>query len=565
MNLSIVDKLGLKYKLIIPIGIALLTIIAVTTIYISSNQIKRLDEGYRSQLRTMAVSSTMMVHSFAEEFTHKQNLRFHRITNDHLDAEPGIRGIQEEALQLFRTDRTLETYERTVDHRGTEYLYVYAPARIGPNCRMCHNESGVDIFTDAVTGDLVGMFGVSGSLEHLYSQRSGVRLAGMLIGIGVFFVVAFIIQYFLDAIVIKPIRKIIASIERSDLNHSLRSKRADEIGMLLNAFGGFVSSIRMTLYKVADISSSVASSSAEISASTEEIAAGAQEQSSQAGEVASAVEEMTKTIVENSKNASETEEVAKKSRETAERGYKVVEDTLTGMRRIADVVRQSAGTVGELGKSSDQIGEIISVIDDIADQTNLLALNAAIEAARAGEQGRGFAVVADEVRKLAERTTKATKEIALMIKKIQSDTGGAVRSMEEGTKEVDEGITLADRAGEALQEIVQTSQKVTDMVAQIAAASEQQSSASEQISKNVEAINSITQETAGGTEQVARAANELNVLTEELRNIISQFHLETADAQSDAGNGRQYDPPRAKRSGRFTQWINKKRIGTELS
>jgi methyl-accepting chemotaxis protein len=181
--------------------------------------------------------------------------------------------------------------------------------------------------------------------------------------------------------------------------------------------------------------------------------------------------------------------------------------------------------VKELGKSSDQIGEIIGVIDDIADQTNLLALNAAIEAARAGEQGRGFAVVADEVRKLAERTTKATKEIAGMIKKIQADTTGAVQSMEEGTQEVERGIELADRAGMSLKEIVGVSQKVTDMVTQIAAASEQQSSASEQISKNVEGISKVTGETAQGTQQIARAAEDLNRLTENLQKLISDFKL----------------------------------------
>jgi methyl-accepting chemotaxis protein len=204
----------------------------------------------------------------------------------------------------------------------------------------------------------------------------------------------------------------------------------------------------------------------------------------------------------------------------------VVERTVDGMKRIAEVVRQSALTVQELGKSSDQIGEIIGVIDDIADQTNLLALNAAIEAARAGEHGRGFAVVADEVRKLAERTTKATKEIAGMIRKIQTDTQGAVLSMNQGTQEVEKGITSADQAGAALSEIVKISQQVTDMVLQIASASEQQSDASGQISQNVEVIASVTHETATGVQQVARAAEDLNKLTEILQGLVSGFHLD---------------------------------------
>ncbi len=359
------------------------------------------------------------------------------------------------------------------------------------------------------------------------SAAANTTVATMLVVMGVGVLLSMLLGIFIARIISRPVKEVVASIENADLNMQFRSDRKDEIGELQRAFDGFVASIKDTLLQVAEASSAVASASSEISSSTEQMAAGAQEQTSQAGEVASAVEEMTKTIVENSRNAATTAETAKDAKQAAEQGGSVVEETVTGMRRIADVVKQSAGTVQELGKSSDQIGEIIGVIDDIADQTNLLALNAAIEAARAGEQGRGFAVVADEVRKLAERTTKATKEIASMIKKIQSDTRGAVESMEEGTRQVDSGIKLADKAGSSLAEIVGISQKVTDMVSQIAAASEQQSSASEQISKNVEAISSVTNQSAAGVQQIARAAEDLNRLTENLQRLLGKFQLST--------------------------------------
>ncbi|HAL57094.1 MAG TPA: hypothetical protein DCP63_11635, partial [Bacteroidetes bacterium] len=185
----------------------------------------------------------------------------------------------------------------------------------------------------------------------------------------------------------------------------------------------------------------------------------------------------------------------------------------------------------ELGRSSDQIGEITQVIDDIADQTNLLALNAAIEAARAGEQGRGFAVVADEVRRLAEKTATATKEISDMIKKIQADTGGAVESMDAATRQADEGILLADRAGSSLRQIVEISQQLTDRVNEIASASDQQAASSQLISKNVKAITTVTHETAGGTQQIARTAEDLNRLTVHLQNLVDQFQL-TLDTPS---------------------------------
>ncbi|HTY59656.1 MAG TPA: methyl-accepting chemotaxis protein, partial [Bacteroidota bacterium] len=364
------------------------------------------------------------------------------------------------------------------------------------------------------------------------AQRSMLVVLGMailaIIGLGLF----------IAQVISRPVRHLAEkaqSVAAGDLTVEVNVNSRDEIGQLAAAFRQMVGNLRETIGQVGEASSAVASASTQISSSTEEMAAGSQEQTSQAGEVASAVEEMTKTIVENSKNAGNTAETAKRAKDAAEQGGIVVEETVAGMKRIADVVNRSAETVRALGKSSDQIGEIIGVIDDIADQTNLLALNAAIEAARAGEQGRGFAVVADEVRKLAERTTKATKEIAGMIKTIQGDTSGAVTSMEEGTKEVDNGIKLADRAGSSLKDIVLLIQNLTDMVSQIAAASEQQSSASEQISKNVEAISSVTGETAQGTQQIARAAEDLNRLTENLQQIIGKFKVQEGGSSSSPG------------------------------
>jgi methyl-accepting chemotaxis protein len=300
----------------------------------------------------------------------------------------------------------------------------------------------------------------------------------------------------------------------------------DEIGKLFVGFNKSVHNIKGIVENIVEAVHATASAANQISSSSEEMAAGAQEQSSQTAEVASAVEEMTKTILETTKNSSQAAGAAKNSGSIAKEGGIVVSQTIEGMNRVAEVVKQSAVTVQALGKSSDQIGEIIQVIDDIADQTNLLALNAAIEAARAGEQGRGFAVVADEVRKLAERTTKATKEIAMMIKQIQKDTEGAVASMQQGTIEVEKGKELADKAGESLNQIITGAEQVVDMVTQVAAASEEQSSAAEQISKNVEAISSVAHESTNGVQQIARAAEDLNHLTENLQNLIHRFKID---------------------------------------
>lgn len=312
-----------------------------------------------------------------------------------------------------------------------------------------------------------------------------------------------------------------------DLTVKLDVSSEDDIGKLFTGFNKSVANIHAMIQKLQESIETTASAATQISSSSEELAAGVQEQYSQSSEVAAAVEEMTRTIIENSTNASKTAQAAEENRKMAEGGGSIVQETTGKMRQIANVVTNSATTVEKLGTSSRQIGEIISVIDDIADQTNLLALNAAIEAARAGEQGKGFAVVADEVRKLAERTTEATKQIEGMIKSIQTETLDAVNSMKRGTQEVEEGMKLADKAGEALEKIVAETQRSVDMINQIAAASEEQSATSEQISRNIESISTVSNESAAGVSQIARSADDLNRQTENLRNLVSQFRIDS--------------------------------------
>ncbi|MFH1194387.1 MAG: methyl-accepting chemotaxis protein [bacterium] len=335
----------------------------------------------------------------------------------------------------------------------------------------------------------------------------------------------------LDA-VITPVEvgsSVLTDMAKGDLTVRVQEDFKGDYQLLKNNINHLGESLMYVLSEVAEAVQTTASASNQISSSSEEMAAGAQEQSSQTSEVAGAIEEMTRTIVENTKNTSLAAEKAKNSGTKAQEGGKVVDETIRGMERIADVVQVSAATVETLGNSSNQIGEIIQVIDDIADQTNLLALNAAIEAARAGEQGRGFAVVADEVRKLAERTTKATKEIASMIKKIQQDTAEAVESMKKGKDEVEKGKVLVNKAGASLLEIIKGTDESVDIITQVAAASEEQSAAAEQISKSIEGINSVTQESAQGIQQIARSTEDLSKLTLNLQEKISQFKLTKMD------------------------------------
>src|SRR5208337_2760755 len=222
----------------------------------------------------------------------------------------------------------------------------------------------------------------------------------------------------------------------------------------------------------------------------------AKDQLAQIDQIASATAEMSQTIVDVAKNASYASEMAKGATDIADKGKDTVKKAVDAIMSISDSVRESSDTIEELGRSSHEIGEIVAVINDIADQTNLLALNAAIEAARAGEQGRGFAVVADEVRKLAERSSKATAEIGRMITAIQVEVEKAVSSMNEGTKRVNIGVECSVKAGEALSTIVSSIYSLQSMVQQIASATEQMSTVSEQISGDVETVASVSKESS---------------------------------------------------------------------
>ena len=342
---------------------------------------------------------------------------------------------------------------------------------------------------------------------------------------------AFSLGIILSKIIASPLQKGVSlaeAIAGGDLTNRLDRaaiERNDEVGKLLTAMGNMAERLKSIMADLKSTADSVASASNQLSASSEQMSRGVTEQSGRASQIATSSNEMSQTVVDIAKNASNIATAATDATKTAQDGGDIVNKSVHEVKAIADTVSETAKMVSSLGERSKQIGEIVSVINDIADQTNLLALNAAIEAARAGEQGRGFAVVADEVRKLAERTAKATSEIGDMIKAIQDEVENAVTSMNEGTERVNIGVELSTQAGNALHGIVKSVNNLQTMVQQIASATEEMSTVSETISGDIETIASVSKETSAGSEQIAHASSDLARLASNLQGIVGQFKV----------------------------------------
>lgn len=381
-----------------------------------------------------------------------------------------------------------------------------------------------------------------GLTEQFYRQKKEMinRVIVVILSVTVVCIVAFLaFSILITRSIGRPVINVVEAsreIAEGDLTRRIVVKGGDEMGLMAETLNCMIEKLNSFFASITENITRIKGQSERLSDFSEHMQAGIRQQSSQIEQVASAATEMSQTIIDMAQNASNSSESARNSYDTAQKGMNAVREVVESIQSLAEEIEDASARLQMLGKRSEEIGEILMVIQDIADQTNLLALNAAIEAARAGEQGRGFAVVADEVRKLAEKTAQATDDIAGRIKAIQGETEMTITVMKRSTESFRASVEKANNAGDALNEIVDSSRQVMDMVQRIATATEEQSSAAEQVSQSMEVVAGIVKDNASQVDSLKELSDELLNIANKLSEQISHFKLD-GECLGGGGNG----------------------------
>ncbi|MFO7603183.1 MAG: methyl-accepting chemotaxis protein, partial [Gammaproteobacteria bacterium] len=422
----------------------------------------------------------------------------------------GLQEIDTAGTQAALSGKT--AYEIFPDYRGVNVLSAYTPLDV-----------------NGVTYALMSEIDQEEAFAAVVSLQSRIMTTAMImflliaaiaIGAGLMFALS----------ITRPIIRLSNTMQQVEADNDLTLRSAvssrDEIGGMAHAFNTMLEKFEALIQQVTSSATQLATASEEVSSVAQDSARNVDRQRHETDQVATAINEMTATVQEVASNATNASGAATNADNEAKGGHAVVEGAAQAIARLATEIENAAGVIKDVEQDSENIGSVLDVIKGIAEQTNLLALNAAIEAARAGEQGRGFAVVADEVRTLASRTQQSTREIEAMIEKLQSGARNAVTVMGQSREQAQSGVEQAREAMQSLDAIARAVATISDMNTQIASAAEEQAAVSEEINKNVSSISQISEQTASGTEQTTAAADELARLAVHLQQLIAQFRIQ---------------------------------------
>ncbi len=436
------------------------------------------------------------------------------------------------ALSLSR-DRGFEPFASTFGDSGVLSDDEMSDAMDQPLLKeLVHNGLEVAIYAyrvDDYNGNAIGVMEIAMDRSHYVTAKDNARNLAITIGV-IALIVGLLLAMFIGRLIGGPLCQAVEAMNEiaegeGDLTKRLVEEGDNEISRLAKAFNNFAEKVRTLVAQVYGSTTQLASAAEEMSAIMDETNRGTQQQQTETSMVVTAMNEMTATVQEVARHATDAAAAANTADLASSEGKQVVIGTMNSIESLSREVHSAATVISQLEKDSENIGTVLDVIKGIAEQTNLLALNAAIEAARAGEQGRGFAVVADEVRTLASKTQQSTQEIQEMIEKLQAGAQSAVKVMDESRVKAEESVSQAAKAGSSLEEITNSVSLIKDMNTQIATAAEQQSSVAEEINRNVVNISDIVDRTAEGAGQTATASEELAKLAGDLQHLVNQFKV----------------------------------------
>ncbi|MCU7941856.1 MAG: methyl-accepting chemotaxis protein [Candidatus Thiodiazotropha sp. (ex Cardiolucina cf. quadrata)] len=451
------------------------------------------------------------------------------------DKELDIAKVDDKIAKQRLTD--VSTLFATINDNTTEIISNIPDVLPALEAASVVNNSSDNVSNAAE--ELIAAFGESPGRFSVLGIKAGPVMIAVFGAAAVLFLVLLGVQLIMDAQ-----RREQESKQQNEANQKAILQLLDEMGDLADGdltvtasvtediTGAIADSINYAIEALRELVTTINSTSEQVSGATQEsratamhLAEASEHQAEQITQANDSIKTMTQAIDQMSQDATESAEVAKRSVEIASTGADTVRNTISGMDNIREQIQETSKRIKRLGESSQEIGDIVELIDDIADQTNILALNAAMQAAMAGEAGRGFAVVADEVQRLAERSINATKQIEALVKTIQADTNEAVTSMEASTSGVVKGATLAEDAGEALKEIESVSQYIADLTGKIASSAQDQSSQSVTVKDTMSVIQEITNQTSEGTHQTANSIGMLADLSDQLQKSVAGFRL----------------------------------------